>query len=106
MLGTDQRLYMYADQNKAIGILKVGTKKLFIRNAAGAYKETRMALAFFELISERFCSPQFSAKVSPPFGRMFCAAKHGSHKLHTIANMPPCIIEFSTQGNLEWKRGG
>eukprot|EP00667_Euglena_gracilis_P022606 EG_transcript_25250 len=39
MLGTDQRLYMYADQNKAIGILKVGTKKLFIRNAAGAYKE-------------------------------------------------------------------
>ena len=39
MHGTDQRLYLYADQNKAVGILKVGKKRLFIRSAAGSYNE-------------------------------------------------------------------
>lgn len=31
MLATDSNLYLYATGNKAIGILKVGIKKLFIR---------------------------------------------------------------------------
>lgn len=35
----DQRLYLYVDENRAIGLLKVGVKKLFIRNAGGVYKE-------------------------------------------------------------------
>lgn len=39
LLGTDQRLYLYVDQNQAMGILKVGKKKLFIRNPAGACRE-------------------------------------------------------------------
>uniref|UniRef100_A0A7S1I4R1 Alpha-tubulin N-acetyltransferase n=1 Tax=Eutreptiella gymnastica TaxID=73025 RepID=A0A7S1I4R1_9EUGL len=39
MTGTDHRLYIYADQNKAIGLLKVGRKKLFIRNATGSIRE-------------------------------------------------------------------
>jgi alpha-tubulin N-acetyltransferase 1 len=35
----DNRLYLKAEGNKVIGLLKVGVKKLFIRNDYGAIKE-------------------------------------------------------------------
>ncbi len=36
---SDNRLYMKAEGNKVIGLLKVGVKKLFIRNEYAAIKE-------------------------------------------------------------------
>jgi alpha-tubulin N-acetyltransferase 1 len=36
---SDNRLYIKAEGNKAIGLIKVGVKKLFIRNEFGAIKE-------------------------------------------------------------------
>jgi alpha-tubulin N-acetyltransferase 1 len=36
---SDNRLYLRAEGNKVIGLLKVGVKKLFIRNDMGAIKE-------------------------------------------------------------------
>eukprot|EP00347_Sterkiella_histriomuscorum_P002351 403368489 len=36
---SDNRLYLRAEGNKVIGLLKVGVKKLFIRNEMGAIKE-------------------------------------------------------------------
>ena len=36
---SDNRLYMKAEGNKVIGLLKVGVKKLFIRNECAAIKE-------------------------------------------------------------------
>jgi alpha-tubulin N-acetyltransferase 1 len=36
---SDNRLYIRAEGTKVIGILKVGVKKLFIRNEMGAIKE-------------------------------------------------------------------
>jgi len=36
---SDNRLYLRAEANRVIGLLKVGVKKLFIRNELGAIKE-------------------------------------------------------------------
>ncbi len=36
---SDNRLYMSAEGHRVIGLLKVGVKKLFIRNEMGAIKE-------------------------------------------------------------------
>jgi len=36
---SEHRLYLYVDDKKAIGMLKVGTKKLFIRTNEGRYHE-------------------------------------------------------------------
>lgn len=36
---SDNRLYMRAENNKVLGMLKVGVKRLFIRNDSGAIKE-------------------------------------------------------------------
>lgn len=36
---SDNRLYIKAEGNRAIGIIKVGVKKLFIRNELGTIKE-------------------------------------------------------------------
>jgi len=36
---SDNRLYMKAEGNRVIGLIKVGVKKLFIRNEMGAIKE-------------------------------------------------------------------
>ena len=36
---SDNRLYLRAEGNKVIGLLKVGVKKLFIRNELGGIKE-------------------------------------------------------------------
>ena len=36
---SDTRLYLRAEGNKVLGLLKVGVKKLFIRNELGAIKE-------------------------------------------------------------------
>ena len=36
---SDTRLYLRAEGNKVLGLLKVGVKKLFIRNDSGMIKE-------------------------------------------------------------------
>lgn len=36
---SDNRLYLRAEGNKVLGLLKVGVKKLFIRNEMGSIKE-------------------------------------------------------------------
>lgn len=36
---SDTRLYLRAEGNRVMGLLKVGVKKLFIRNESGAIKE-------------------------------------------------------------------
>lgn len=36
---SDNRLYLSAEGNRVIGLLKVGVKKLFIRNEIGAFRE-------------------------------------------------------------------
>jgi alpha-tubulin N-acetyltransferase 1 len=36
---SDNRLYLSAEGNRVIGLLKVGVKKLFIRNELGSIKE-------------------------------------------------------------------
>jgi len=38
-LAPGQRVYLHADQNRAMGILKVGPKRLFIRGATGDMRE-------------------------------------------------------------------
>jgi len=36
---SDNRLYLKADGNRVLGFIKVGVKKLFIRNELGSIKE-------------------------------------------------------------------
>lgn len=38
-MGTDQKIYLKCQGKKAIGFLKIGKKKLFIRDAIGCIKE-------------------------------------------------------------------
>jgi hypothetical protein len=38
-MGTDQKIFIKCQGKKAIGFVKIGKKKLFIRDAIGAIKE-------------------------------------------------------------------
>ena len=60
-----QRLYIVADLSKrlALGMLKVGAKKLFIRTVSGAVKEIELSEAGCELLLQRAQSLQNLVRV-------------------------------------------